>query len=290
MELLGIDQVDDVATARVVVLAPSREDIFDFLALPREIRDMIYEEACDPNDPQNIAKRRKMDVQADVRRCREEASRRGKGWNIFIPARANSQLETLTTPTVLLTNKQISEEAMKYIYNKPLRITEIASRREDDGYCNYRGAELIRSYGEMTCGKVRNAVFCLPKDLVEKWKLWCVLLDQFARAWLRGRLPSRLFRIQGQTLQHSRNQRNGNSYPESMLRRLLTLHSKCATCVTASHPASVQRMIVGTRKPRSFFESTSEVPSARAKLADNSLWQSVLRLSRGGLHFILTSA
>jgi len=192
MELLEIDQVDDAATAHIAVPAPAKEDIFDFLALPRKIRDMIYERACDLNDPQKIVKRCKTDVQADVRRCRKKASRRGQGWDIFIPARANSRFETLTTPTVLLVNKQVSEEAMKYLYNKPLRITEVTSRREDDGYCNYRGAELIRSYGDMTCGKVRNAVFRLPKDLVEKWKLWCVLIGQFARTWLKDRLPSTL--------------------------------------------------------------------------------------------------
>ncbi|CAK1362291.1 unnamed protein product [Cercospora beticola] len=102
--------VDEAARAKELMEGPACK----FFSLPREIRDMIYEHSLDWSDVSN----KLADGLAD--------------W----PDRtATFPFPLRTTPTVLVVNRQMHEEAAEVLAKKPLNITFPADKTFDDQDC-----------------------------------------------------------------------------------------------------------------------------------------------------------
>lgn len=102
--------VDEAARAKKLMEAPTPK----FFSLPRQVRDMIYEHSLDWSDVSN----KLADGLAD--------------W----PDRtATFPFPLRTTPTVLVVNKQMHEEAAEVLAKKPLNITFPADKTFDDQDC-----------------------------------------------------------------------------------------------------------------------------------------------------------
>ncbi|KAK3079161.1 hypothetical protein LTS18_005586, partial [Coniosporium uncinatum] len=109
-------------------------DIFPFLSLPGELRNMIYGYAADWNDHNRVRTRVYAEIEERTKRFRKHPQRREELHNTLrairkpitlaiLAGKLGIQVPALSTPIILLINRQVTAEALGVLRARPLTIT-----------------------------------------------------------------------------------------------------------------------------------------------------------------------
>jgi len=145
---------------------------------------MVYHHALDWNDPQTIMGECRVQIKQTHRI--DTSKKTIKKATSFL-ATASRKLQKLTTPTILLLNRQITTEVLKVLYNKPMTFRHFSESHYFRGSVSLVLGD-FRGISERTCGQVRKVTFHIPAyDMVGGGhRIW-----RFCKAWLGpgGKLP-----------------------------------------------------------------------------------------------------
>jgi len=149
-----------------------RSNIFPFLELAAEVRNKIYSYTADMNDA--VLQMAKHQEKVAHSSCGSKKSKQ-------VPQRQPEPTITTTTPTVLLINRQIHQEAIGVIQCKTLLVDSV-------GYFSYgRSINLFEFLPQQSWASVRNVRFQLQDRVrsISEVRWWILLIHSFCEACLK---------------------------------------------------------------------------------------------------------